>query len=176
MSFLGGNMKKKFIFVLATIILALISCEMMKEKLSSQGEHNNNSINNEEAFQLKQKNKVPPSSAPVISNDKKLTDDYKFSDDKGLVSDDKPKNDPNASKPEEPVKEPKPVRTTHYDTKALDDRVRAKAKAANADPNTFRMPITYQLNNDTGTEIYRMIGMHVIVNPDGTEVFLPDEI
>jgi hypothetical protein len=179
MFFLGGNMKKIFIFVLATVILAMISCKMMKEKLALQGEENSSSINNEEAFQLNQNNKVPPSPAPIKTDekdDKKLTDDPKFGNDKGLVSDDTPKKDPNALKPEEPVQEPKPTRTTHYETKALDDRVRERAKSDKADPNTYRMPVSYQMNNDTGTQIYRMIGMHVIVNPDGTEVFLPDEI
>jgi hypothetical protein len=65
----------------------------------------------------------------------------------------------------------KPVR--QYDSEKLDKEVSELALKLKENPKTFRMLIR---TGEDGTKIYRMIGMHVIVNPQGDEVFLPDEI
>ncbi len=71
-----------------------------------------------------------------------------------------------------PAKESeKPI--TQYDSEKLDKEVRELALKLGEDPKTFRMLIR---TGEDGTKIYRMIGMHVIVNPQGDEVFLPDEL
>jgi hypothetical protein len=75
--------------------------------------------------------------------------------------------------------DPKPLPTTtkershHYEVQKLDDRLRAQAKSFGFDPKTYRMPIRTETD---GTNIYRVIGMHIIVNPSGEEVYLPDSI
>lgn len=70
-------------------------------------------------------------------------------------------------------KEDPPQPITQYDSHKLDQEVRAQAEKLGKDPQTYRMVVRVDAD---GTEIYRMIGMHVIKSPNGEEVFLPDEI
>ncbi|HXW53614.1 MAG TPA: hypothetical protein VEL47_05880 [Myxococcota bacterium] len=66
-----------------------------------------------------------------------------------------------------------PSRTTHYDSKTLDEKVIEQAKLFGENPKTFRLLLRTEPD---GTKIYRMLGMHVVQNPNGEEVFLPDDI
>ncbi len=54
----------------------------------------------------------------------------------------------------------------------LDAKVREEAKKANVPENEYRLLIE---KKEDGTQIYRMIGKYVIVNPDGTEDLVPDQ-
>lgn len=74
-------------------------------------------------------------------------------------------------KPDRPNPSPKPL--TQYDSKALDEKVRIAAKKANQDVTKFRLLVR---SDHDGAEVYRMLGMHVIVSPMGEETYLPDEI
>jgi hypothetical protein len=71
-----------------------------------------------------------------------------------------------------PITSPKP-KVTHYDTKKLDEDVREEAKKLKVDPKKHRMLVRTDPDN---TKIYRMLGKHVIVNPNGERVYLPDEL
>ncbi|MCA9508023.1 MAG: hypothetical protein KC505_06365 [Myxococcales bacterium] len=73
--------------------------------------------------------------------------------------------------PEQPQDPAKPI--THYNSEALDNAVREEAKKFGKDPSTYRKFVRTEAD---GTEIYRMIGMFVIVHPMNEESFLPDEI
>lgn len=82
-------------------------------------------------------------------------------------------SDQQSEPPEITIPAPAKNPVTHYNSKELDDRVREMAKKLNVDPNTYRMPVG---DDGKGTKIFRMIGMHVMVGPDGEEAFLPDEL
>lgn len=177
-------MKKTFILMVITTLLILISCEVIEESDNNNTNDANNLYDNNEIIQEKSHKLTHNPSLPIMKDGKSIDDDKfdspkmndsdksgsdiddKISDNKNGYTDDKLSDHDNKDK----------KLTTHYDTKALDDRVRARAKELNVDPNTFRLFIAYDHNSGRGAEVYRMIGMHVIVNPDGSEVYLPDEI
>jgi hypothetical protein len=162
-------MKKTFILMMITTLLILISCEVIEESNDNNTNDANNLYNNNEIIQEESHKLTHNPSFPIMKDGKSIEDD-KFDSPKMNDSD----NSDSDKLSDHDNKDKK--LTTHYDTKALDDRVRARAKELNVDPNTFRLPIAYDHNSGRGAEVYRMIGMHVIVNPDGSEVYLPDEI
>lgn len=181
----GGFMKKTFILMMITTLLILISCEVIEERtdanINTNTTHDSKEIIKEESYHKLTHNP----SWPIMKDGKSIEDD-KFdspemndSDNSGSDIDDKILDNENNhvdDKLSDHDNNKDKKLTTHYDTKALDDRVRARAKELNVDPNTFRLPIAYDHNSNRDTQVYRMIGMHVIVNPDGSEVYLPDEI
>lgn len=85
-----------------------------------------------------------------------------------LLSNATPTQNPQA--PQQPAN-PGPI--THYDTASLDEEVRKEALVFGKDPSTYRRLVRKDAD---GTEIYRVLGMHIIKNPNGEEAFLPDEI
>lgn len=58
-------------------------------------------------------------------------------------------------------------------TKQLDARVREMAAKFGVDPKDYRL---FVREEPRGGKIYRMLGMYVIVNPNGEEVYLPDHL
>jgi hypothetical protein len=87
-----------------------------------------------------------------------------------------PHETPSTHEQERP-KEPKPIKdakpVTQFDSIALDAQVIKVAKEQNRDPKKFRLIIRKDPDN---TIIYRSLGMHIIVSPNGEEFYLPDEI
>lgn len=59
------------------------------------------------------------------------------------------------------------------DGKALDIAVEKAARAKSQDPKHYLLPI--RINAD-GSRVFRQLGMHVIIAPNGEKRFLPDEI
>ncbi len=62
---------------------------------------------------------------------------------------------------------------TQFDAALLDGQVRAEAELLGEDPVNYRM---LRRSDPDGTKIFRMLGMHVIVNPNQEETFLPDQL
>lgn len=62
---------------------------------------------------------------------------------------------------------------THYDSANLDKKVRDMAQKLGLDESNYRMFVRQEPDQ---SQIYRQIGMFVIVDPSGEEYFLPDEI
>lgn len=148
-------MNKKALFLIFSSFLVVVACTVAKRN---------------------------PSSAEVTPNDdNRFANNLKIDDNLDNVRSgddiDEPKrweekkpNDPNSPRlPQEfPVGLP-----TQYDVKSLDEKVRIEAKNFGKDEKSYRMLLR---TDPDGAKIYRMIGMHVIVNPHGEEVFLPDEL
>jgi hypothetical protein len=139
-------MKKIVLFTLATIILILISCEMVKSQNSP--DEVNGDMDNKGIAMAHPAGEEKPLFASTPESDAPT-----------------PIEEPPQDKPKEPV--------TQYNTKELDDAVRREAKLFNKNPNTYRMLVRTEPN---GNKIYRMIGMHVIQTPNSEEFFLPDEL
>lgn len=67
----------------------------------------------------------------------------------------------------------KPIAVAQYDSASLDRLVVEDAQRLDQDPMFHRL---LRRTDPDGTKVFRMVGMHVMVNPDGEEVFLPDEL
>jgi len=85
---------------------------------------------------------------------------------------------PLSDQPIKPIEtDPNPTLPPHiisgYNIIELDQKIIDTAKNLNQDPTTFRILVK---SDPRGGAVYRQLGMFVIVNPNGEEVFLPDEI
>jgi len=87
----------------------------------------------------------------------------------------KPKTDHEDKKPEaNKAPETRPMPSSAEELKKLDEKVIEEAKKIiGQDPKKYRM---FYRDNPVGQEVYRMVGMFVIINPNGEEFYLPDEI
>jgi len=147
-------MNKKILSFIVGCSLVVVACGLM---------------NRERSGEQPEQERIKHRTAPLPDNpDRPVTD--------SKAADDQPQKDALKDEPTVPDNHPdkeKPKPITQYDTKALDDKVIEQAKLMKEDPKFYRMHVRTEAD---GTKIYRMLGMHVIVNPNGEEVFLPDEI
>jgi hypothetical protein len=148
----GIFMNKKTLFFFLGLSIIIVACNLVKRNTPSDI-IDDDIINYKKAMNAKDNN----------NNVLFPSDDTKNQEIK-LPTDSIDENQTNPS-------DLKPV--THYDSKILDKRVQERAKLEGRDPETYRMLIRTEAD---ATKIYRMLGMHVIVNPNGEEVYLPDEI
>lgn len=125
------------------------------------------------------KNKAASGSGSLSANDDISKQPIKNGNDENLRLTEGPSDPvkPGDSGPSEPGTDnpsPPPEKpVTQWDSKALDDKVTEQAKLLGKDPKTYRM---LTRTDPDGAKIYRMLGMFVIVNPNGEESFLPDEL
>ncbi|OPZ21328.1 MAG: hypothetical protein BWZ03_00792 [bacterium ADurb.BinA186] len=150
-------MKKTMIMVVGAIGLILISCGLAQKSSQRAAERKTedakpveNTVHNSSNEHSDLEDKNEPDTPPQDNN-----------------------NEPQPIHPPEAPDKPNDKPITQFDSEKLDARVREMAALLKEDVKTFRLLIRTE---DDGTKIYRMIGMHVIVNPQGDEVFLPDEI
>lgn len=147
-------MKKILLIVVGTIGLVLISCSLVQKSNERAEGNSENSKLVENTLRNSQNEHVGHENEPGLpAQDNKIEPE--------------PIHPP--AYPDKPNEKP----ITQYDSEKLDARVREMAALYKENIKTFRMPLRTEPD---GTQIYRMIGMHVIVNPQGDEVFLPDEI
>lgn len=140
---------KKFVLIGLGVLLTVISCEVMNRNRDNAKDLQEQPQNLSGAKPVEDEREEP---RLQTNNDQKDPKDGE-------------KTEPHPEKPKEPF--------TQFDSKALDEKVIEEAKKFNADPKEYRMFIRQDPN---GTKIYRMLGKHVIVHPNGEEYFLPDEI
>lgn len=150
----------KLVFsLIATVLWMMIGCDDVD---SSQSAHIANSKINEDIAPIPKQVETPK--AEVIHADSSATPQPL------------PTHTPEGT-PEEPTDAPQnPAETAPTDdtnTEQLDERVRVEAERLGEDPNTYRM---YVRTESDGSKVYRMIGTYVIINPNGEESLLPDEI
>lgn len=146
--------KKTSIVLLASLILIIfgsfLSCRLSKDPKKKAPDQKNISLdeNTENSFSFANDNERAEKKSGII----------KDGEDRSTSSSETP---------------PKTGPITHYDSVGLDNKVRQQAQHLGVDPKTYRMPVREDPDH---TKIYRMLGMHVIVNPNGEEVYVPDEL
>ncbi|HXW60247.1 MAG TPA: hypothetical protein VEK06_01795 [Myxococcota bacterium] len=152
-------MSKKILLLVGCSVLIAVSCAIIKKSEEEKASENAKISSQKDAN--KKNDEKPVGSGP--ENMPRL-----------------PEQEPYPRQPEAPqplptdqpnTNKPKPI--THFDVKTLDDQVREEARKAKIPPEKYRMVVR---SGEYGVTVYRMIGMHVIVAPDGEETFLPDEI
>lgn len=149
-------MKKAIFFALAAIILASISCQFFGHEHTESIDYAQNDLSPKEVSNAE----IYDDFAPKISAELPVSN---------VIVDETDNN--NA-----PVAPPV---VTHegiykmYDTAALDAEVITAAKRAGKDPQTYRKLVRRDPDN---TEVYRAIGMHIVVTSMGEEYFIPDEL
>lgn len=139
---------KRWALVFSAVTLILLSCRLAT--ISGKSEEGDNFV-----------------SGKIYSEQKSEMKDEKLKDLRSSTEKKSEIVDPQVDGPEPQ----KPI--TQYDTMELDKQVIIEAVKLGQDPKTYRKPVHTEAD---GTQIYRMIGSHVIVNPKGEEVFLPDEL
>lgn len=146
---------KAIMFTLTALLLVIVSCQLMDRKIWHKQEQD--TINHENLSRGEQ----------TASPDEDLTpnDADFFTDDRG---------EPDISPPEREgaVEHDGPAGHGH-DAVILDERLTQEALRQKKDPKSYRMLVEQQAD---GTQIYRELGMYIIVNPNGEEVYLPEEI
>jgi hypothetical protein len=152
-------MSKKILVLVGCSVLIAVSCAIIKKSEEEKASENAKSGYQKDAN--KKNEERPIGSGP--ENMPRLPEQEPYPR-QPEAPQPLPTDQPNSNKP-------KPI--THFDVKALDDKVREEARKAKIPPEKYRMLVK---SDGDGVQVYRMIGMHVIVAPDGEETFLPDEI
>ena len=146
---------KAIMFTITALLLVIVSCQLMDRKIWQKQEQDaiihQNPSRGEQAANPRQD--LGPNDA-----------DY-FTDYRGEPGDFPPERD-GAIERDDPAGH-------GHDAVMLDERLTREALRQKKDPQSYRMFVEQQAD---GTQIYRELGMYIIVNPNGEEVYLPEEI
>jgi hypothetical protein len=152
-------MNKKILTGVSLVALAIASCQLINKRKDD----NAYAPANEQPSAVAQAKKKSLNEAAGI-----LLESVKKAQEPKLSNQEHPPADPSHEEPA-PSKEP----VTQFDSKALDDRVIEEANLMHEDPKKYRMLVR---KDSDGFKVFRMLGMHVMVTPNGEETFLPDEL
>ena len=150
---------KKTLLCVIGMILIVVSCELVNKRKRTQG------IDAQESQVEPHAHQKGRQSTATEGQSRQNNGDI------ALVGAQDPKAEPKKSTEE--TKLSNSVQVTQYDGQALDKQVKEEAAIFGKDEKHYRMLLRTEAD---GTKIYRMIGMHVIVNPNGEEAYLPDEL
>lgn len=147
-------MNKRVLFLVVSILLVIVSCEVVSRSKETQASDGPDTLVH----------------GGVSEQQPKIRDVNNPSGDEG----DRGAGNNNVNEPAPTVPSPQPSQPiTHYDSKKLDAEVIDEANKLGEDPKTYRKLVRTEAD---GTKIYRMVGLYIIVNPNGDEAYLPDEI